>query len=214
MSSSDSLSIPTVNKVSANPLSYNWNQWETLQIASGSEGQHTADGCFCPIPDADTVLMVGVFKHPRKPLRFLIEVDFGEGGRYISATHIARSDSMEESVGHRVFLLHRPTQRPTECCSKPHADAVTALEGIMSRMVVAFDLLLCFAVLGCVTEKKGAIEGTWRMVSGTMKTPDTTFSYSQANLFGMKMIVGKQWAIFGQPLGDGDTLADVRTGEN
>ena len=34
----------------------------------------------------------------RKPLRFLIEVDFGEGGRYISATHIARSDSMEESV--------------------------------------------------------------------------------------------------------------------
>jgi hypothetical protein len=107
----------------------------------------------------------------------------------------------------RVFLHYRPTRRPTDFCSKPQADTITTLEGIMSRMVVAFDLLLCFAVLGCVAEKKDAIEGTWRMVSGTMKTPDTTFSYSQANLFGMKMIVGKQWAIFGQPLGDGDTLA-------
>jgi hypothetical protein len=77
----------------------------------------------------------------------------------------------------------------------------------MRRMVVAFNLLFCFAVPGCVSEKKNAIEGTWRLVSGTMKTADTTFSYSQSNLFGMKMIVGKQWAIFGQPLGDGDTLA-------
>lgn len=40
-----------------------------------------------------------------------------------------------------------------------------------------------------------------------MKTADTTVSYSQANLFGMKMIADNQWAIFGQPLGDSDTLA-------
>ncbi len=77
----------------------------------------------------------------------------------------------------------------------------------MNRMVVTLYLLLCFAVFGCVGEKKEAIEGTWRVVSGTIKTADTAFSYSQANLFGMKMIVGKQWATFGQPLGGGDTLA-------
>jgi len=74
-------------------------------------------------------------------------------------------------------------------------------------MVVAFSLLLCFAVLGCVSEKKDAIEGTWRVVSSTMKTADTTISYSQADLFGMKMIVDNQWAVFGQPLRNGDTLA-------
>ena len=77
----------------------------------------------------------------------------------------------------------------------------------MKRMVVALSLPLCLALLGCVSEKKNAIEGTWRVVAGTMKTADTTISYSQANLFGMKMIVDNHWAIFGQPLGDGDTSA-------
>lgn len=77
----------------------------------------------------------------------------------------------------------------------------------MRRMVVALILFLCLALLGCVSEKKNAIEGTWRVVTGTMKTADTTISYSQTNLFGMKMIVDNQWAIFGQPLADGDTLA-------
>jgi hypothetical protein len=77
----------------------------------------------------------------------------------------------------------------------------------MRRIVVALNLLLSFALLGCVSEKKNAIEGTWRVVSGTTKTADTTLSYSQANLFGMKIIAGNQWAIFGQPLGGGDTLA-------
>ena len=77
----------------------------------------------------------------------------------------------------------------------------------MNRMAVALNLLICFALLGCVSEKKNSIEGTWRVVAGTMKTADTTISYSQANLFGMKMIVDNQWAIFGQHLGDGDTLA-------
>jgi hypothetical protein len=77
----------------------------------------------------------------------------------------------------------------------------------MKYASVPLTIVLCLALLGCVSEKKNAIEGTWRVVAGTMKTADTTISYSQANLFGMKMIVDNQWAIFGQPLGDGDTLA-------
>lgn len=77
----------------------------------------------------------------------------------------------------------------------------------MRRIVVVLFLLLPLILLGCGGEKKNAIEGTWRIVAGTMKTADTTISYSEANLFGMKMIVDGQWAIFGQPLGGGDTLA-------
>ena len=77
----------------------------------------------------------------------------------------------------------------------------------MGRVVVALTLSMCLVVLGCASGKKKAIEGTWRVVAGTMKTADTTISYSQANLFGMKMIVDDQWAVFGQPLGGGDTLA-------
>ena len=77
----------------------------------------------------------------------------------------------------------------------------------MRRIVVVLTLFPFLALLGCVSEKKNAIEGTWRVVAGTMKTADTTISYSQSNLFGMKMIVGNQWAIFGQPLGGGDTSA-------
>jgi hypothetical protein len=77
----------------------------------------------------------------------------------------------------------------------------------MRGIFVALTLFLCLALLGCVSEKKNAIEGTWRVVAGTMKTADTTISYSQTNLFGMKMIVDNQWAISGQALGDGDTLA-------
>jgi hypothetical protein len=77
----------------------------------------------------------------------------------------------------------------------------------MKRIAVALTPFLCLALLGCISEKKNAIEGTWRVVAGTMKTADTTISYSEANLFGMKMIVGNQWAVFGQHLGDADTLA-------
>ena len=77
----------------------------------------------------------------------------------------------------------------------------------MTRIVVALTLFPFLALLGCVGDKKNAIEGTWRVVVGTMKTADTTINYSQTTLFGMKMIVGNQWAIFGQPLGGGDTMA-------
>ena len=77
----------------------------------------------------------------------------------------------------------------------------------MRRIAIALTLFLCLVLLGCISGKKNAIEGTWRVIAGTMKTADTTTSYSQANLFGMKMIVGNQWAIFGQPVGGGDTLA-------
>ena len=77
----------------------------------------------------------------------------------------------------------------------------------MRRRVVTLALFLCLDVLGCISGKKNAIEGTWRLVAGTMKTADTTISYSKTDLFGMKMIVDNQWAIFGQPQGGGDTLA-------
>jgi hypothetical protein len=77
----------------------------------------------------------------------------------------------------------------------------------MRQILFALTMLLCASLLGCVSEKKNAIEGTWRVVSGTMKTADTTSSYSQADLFGMKMIFDNHWAIFGQGLRGGDTLA-------
>lgn len=77
----------------------------------------------------------------------------------------------------------------------------------MRRVIVALALFVSLALLGCTSEKSDAIEGTWRLVSGTMRTADTTMSYSQADLFGMKMIADNQWAIFGQPLREGDTLA-------
>jgi hypothetical protein len=77
----------------------------------------------------------------------------------------------------------------------------------MRRTIVAFTLFLCLIILGCASGKRNAIEGTWRLVAGSMKTADTTISYSQANLFGMKVIVDNQWAIFGRPLRGVDTLA-------
>jgi outer membrane lipoprotein SlyB len=77
----------------------------------------------------------------------------------------------------------------------------------MRQILFVPAILLCASLLGCVSEQKNAIEGTWRVVYGTMKTADTTVSYSQANLFGMKMIFDNHWAIFGQGLHGGDTLA-------
>lgn len=76
----------------------------------------------------------------------------------------------------------------------------------MRHASVCLAIVLCLTLVGCAGETSSKLEGTWRVVSGTMKTSDTTMSYSQANLFGMKMIVGNQWAIFGRHFGDGDTL--------
>lgn len=77
----------------------------------------------------------------------------------------------------------------------------------MREIVIGITFPLCLALLGCVTDKRNAMEGMWRVVSSTMKTSDTTISYSQADLFGMKMIGGNHWAVFGQPLRGADTLA-------
>lgn len=77
----------------------------------------------------------------------------------------------------------------------------------MRRTTVAPSLLLCVLLVGCGSDRREAIEGTWRVVSGTLRTADTTISYTQENLFGMKMIVGGQWGIFGRGLSGGDTLA-------
>lgn len=77
----------------------------------------------------------------------------------------------------------------------------------MKQTLIDITFLLCVALAGCVTEERRAIEGTWRMVSSTMKTADTTISYAEEDLFGIKMIGENRWAVFGQPLRGEDTLA-------
>jgi hypothetical protein len=77
---------------------------------------------------------------------------------------------------------------------------------IMRQMLIALTLLLCLGLLGCVNEKKNAIEGTWRLVSGWQKTAEATDKYSQANYQGIKMIYGGHWAILGRSVRDKDTL--------
>jgi len=105
------LFLPVFLNLSANPTSYNWNRSE-------SEGQRVPERCFRPISDSHRVPTREVLKDPRKSLQFLCAFDSGKGRRYISATHIARSDLMEESVRRRVFLLYRPTRRHADSCSK------------------------------------------------------------------------------------------------
>jgi len=73
-------------------------------------------------------------------------------------------------------------------------------------MVVGLASLLLVGLIGCMSETRNPIEGAWQIVQGTQTRADTSFSYSQADLFGMKMIVDNQWAIFGRYVGDGDTV--------
>ena len=77
----------------------------------------------------------------------------------------------------------------------------------MSRMASVLTLQLCLTLFGWASERKSAIEVTWRLVSGTMKSADTTISYSLENLVGMKMIADNEWAVFGENLGEGETTA-------
>jgi hypothetical protein len=61
-------------------------------------------------------------------------------------------------------------------------------------------------LLGCSSERKNKVEGTWRLVSGWQKTADTTFQYSQAHYHGIKMICGNHWAILGRSVRDKDSV--------
>ena len=42
--------------------------------------------------------MKGALADTQEPLGVLYEIDFGNEGKYISATHVARLDSMQELV--------------------------------------------------------------------------------------------------------------------
>lgn len=76
----------------------------------------------------------------------------------------------------------------------------------MGRMAVAPTLMLCLALLGCVSEKRNPVEGSWQILSGSQKTADTAFSYSQENIFAIKMFSGNHVGWFGRYLRGGDTL--------
>jgi hypothetical protein len=76
----------------------------------------------------------------------------------------------------------------------------------MRQILFALTLFLCASLLGCVSEKKNKIEGTWRLVSGTSKTGDTTREYSQMHYRGIKMIYENHFAFVGRYVRDSDTL--------
>jgi hypothetical protein len=75
----------------------------------------------------------------------------------------------------------------------------------MRRIVIAITLLLCLDQIGCMSEKKDAIEGTWRLVSGTSKFSDTTYDYAKMGYDGMKMFCDNHFMFVGRVVGNGDT---------
>jgi hypothetical protein len=75
----------------------------------------------------------------------------------------------------------------------------------MRHALISLTIVLCATLLGCVSEKKNKLEGTWRLVTGTQKQGDTSSTYSQATYFGIKMFCENHVAWFGQHLLGGDT---------
>jgi hypothetical protein len=75
----------------------------------------------------------------------------------------------------------------------------------MGQMVVALTLLLCLALLGCVSEKRNKIEGTWRLVAGTNKWGDTTFDYAKMGYDGIKMFSDNHFIFVGRIVRNADT---------
>lgn len=77
----------------------------------------------------------------------------------------------------------------------------------MRRIAVGLTLLLCVAILGCSSEKKNLLQGSWRIAAGHQKTADTAFSYVEGNPSTIKIIAGNQVAWFGRwARGAGDTV--------
>jgi len=71
---------------------------------------------------------------------------------------------------------------------------------------VFLTIVFCATLVGCTSETKNKLEGTWRLVSGTSKTADTTREYSQMHYRGIKMIYENHFALVGRYIRDGDTL--------
>ena len=77
----------------------------------------------------------------------------------------------------------------------------------MRQIVVGLTLLFCVALLGCATEERNPLEGSWRIAAGHQKTADTAFSYTEGNPSTIKMFVGNQVGWFGRwAYRGGDTL--------
>ena len=66
-------------------------------------------------------------------------------------------------------------------------------------------LILCLTLLGCSSQRKNTLEGTWRLVAGTSKTADSTYDYAKMGYDGMKMICDKHFMFVGRYVQNGDT---------
>jgi hypothetical protein len=72
---------------------------------------------------------------------------------------------------------------------------------------VPLTIILCLTLLGCRSERKNKIEGTWRLVSGTLKTADTTtYDFSKLHYHGILMIYENHFAFVGRYVREGDSL--------
>jgi hypothetical protein len=77
----------------------------------------------------------------------------------------------------------------------------------MARKTLALALLLCLVLLGCISDERNRLEGSWRIAAGHQKTADTAFSYTEGNPSTIKMFAGNQVAWFGRWVrSSGDTL--------
>ena len=75
----------------------------------------------------------------------------------------------------------------------------------MKHAAVIIATIVCLTMLGCNTERKNNVEGTWRLIAGTSKTADSTYDYSMMDYDGMKMISNGHFMFVGRYLQNGDT---------
>ena len=68
-------------------------------------------------------------------------------------------------------------------------------------------MVLCVTLLGCASEPKNKVEGTWKLVAGTAKNADTTIDYASIHFSGMKMFSGNHWMFVGRHVRNNDTIA-------
>jgi hypothetical protein len=65
-------------------------------------------------------------------------------------------------------------------------------------MLIALTMVLCAALIGCISEKKNKLEGTWEMVSAKYGTRDTTYDYAKLPFHMVKIITKNHWAFLEQ----------------
>lgn len=75
----------------------------------------------------------------------------------------------------------------------------------MKQICMFVTACLCLMLLGCSSEQNNKVEGTWRLVSGTSKTADSTYDYSRMGYDGMKMICDRHFMFVGRYVQNGDT---------